>query len=207
MIMRLSFLENYLHKGTRACRGVRAAKPLGSIMEIAGTKSTLRPWRVADAPLLARHANNVNVARQLRDRFPHPYTTADARQFIQSIAGAKPATSFAIVVEGQPVGGIGFSPGADVERYSAEVGYWLAETHWGRGIATEAITLVSGYAFGVCNMLRLFALPFADNARSIRALEKAGYTREALLRASSVKDRKIRDQALYVLINDKWAGV
>ena len=176
-------------------------------MEIKGARSTLRPWRMSDAPHLARRDNNLNVARQLRDRFPHPYTTADARQFIQSVAGAKPATSFAIVVDGEPVGGIGFSPGADVERYSAEIGYWLAETHWGRGIATEAIQLVSTYAFGVCNMLRLFALPFADNDRSIRALEKAGYSREALLRASSVKERKIRDQALYVLVNDKWAGV
>ena len=176
-------------------------------MQLTGTRCVLRPWRMGDAAPLARHANNINVARQLRDRFPHPYTTADARQVIQSVAGARPATSFAIVVSNEPVGGIGFSPGADVERYSAEVGYWLAESHWGRGIVPEAIQLLSEYAFTTCNMLRLFALPFADNAQSIRVLEKAGYAREAVLRSSSVKDRKIRDQALYVLINEKWAGV
>jgi RimJ/RimL family protein N-acetyltransferase len=176
-------------------------------MEIKGARATLRPWRPADAPSLAKHANNLNVARQLRDRFPHPYTKADARQFIQSVNGVQPVTLFAIVVDGEAVGGIGFTPGGDVERYSAEIGYWLAETHWGRGIAPEAIELVSEYAFTVCGMLRLFALPFADNAQSIRALEKAGYTREATLRSSSVKSGQIRDQALYALINDKWRGV
>ena len=153
------------------------------------------------------YANNPNVARQLRDRFPHPYTAADARQFIQSVAPARPTTSFAIVVGEEAVGGTGFAPGADVERYSAEVGYWLAEPFWGRGIACEAVRLLSAYAFDTCNMLRLFALPFADNVRSIRVLEKAGYTCEATLRASSVKDGVVRDQALYALVNQSWRGI
>jgi RimJ/RimL family protein N-acetyltransferase len=110
-------------------------------------------------------------------------------------------------VDGEAVGGIGFSAGADVERYSAEIGYWLAEPFWGRGIATEALRIVSDYAFSTCNLLRLFALPFADNARSTRVLEKAGYTREAVLRSSSVKHGVPRDQALYALINPTWRGV
>jgi RimJ/RimL family protein N-acetyltransferase len=176
-------------------------------MELIGQVATLRPWRLADAPSLVRHANNPNVARQLRDRFPHPYTAADARQFIQSIAVARPTTSFAITVGGEAVGGTGFAPGADVERYSAEVGYWLGETLWGRGIAPDAVRLLSDYAFRTCNMLRLFALPFADNLQSIRVLEKAGYVREAILRASSVKHGVPRDQALYALINTNWSGV
>lgn len=175
-------------------------------MELKGERVTIRPWRPADAPSLARHANNRNVARQLRDRFPHPYTIADARQFIQMASAARPTTMFAIVVDGEAVGGIGFFPGADVERFSAEIGYWLAEPYWGRGITAQAITLISGYAFEMCNMLRLFALPFADNKQSIRVLEKAGYTREATLRASSVKYGEIRDQALYALVNDAWKG-
>src|SRR5436190_17574184 len=164
-------------------------------MELIGQHATLRPWRNADVASLVKHANNPNVARQLRDRFPHPYTAADARQFIQSIAQARPTTTFAIVVEGQAVGGAGFSPGADVERYSAEIGYWLGEPFWGRGVTVEAVRLLSDYAFGTCSMLRLFALPFADNAQSIRVLEKAGYTREAILRSSSVKNGAARDQA------------
>ena len=175
-------------------------------MELKGERVTIRPWRSDDAPALARHANNRNVARQLRDRFPHPYTIADARQFIQMACGTRPTTMFAMVVGGEAVGGIGFFPGADVERFSAEIGYWLAEPYWGRGITAEAITLMSQYAFEMCNMLRLFALPFADNQQSIRVLEKAGYTREATLRASSVKYGQVRDQALFALVNDAWKG-
>jgi RimJ/RimL family protein N-acetyltransferase len=175
-------------------------------MELKGERVTLRAWRPSDAPSLAKHANNPNVARQLRDRFPHPYTIADARQFVQMAAGARPTTMFAMVVEGEAVGGIGFFPGADVERFSAEIGYWLSESYWGRGITVEAIRLISAYAFEVCNLLRLFALPFADNRQSLRVLEKAGYTREANLRASSVKYGQVRDQALYALVNDAWKG-
>jgi RimJ/RimL family protein N-acetyltransferase len=175
-------------------------------MEISGERVSLRAWRPSDAASLARHANNQKVASQLRDRFPHPYTIADARQFIQSVAGARPTMLFAMIVGGEAVGGIGFFPGADVERFSAEIGYWLAEPYWGRGITVDAIRLLSAYAFETCNMLRLFALPFADNARSIRVLEKAGYTREALLRSSSVKYGKVRDQCLYALINSHWKG-
>jgi RimJ/RimL family protein N-acetyltransferase len=115
-----------------------------------------------------------------------------------------PITTFAIDVDGEAVGGIGFSPGTDVERFSAEIGYWLGEPFWGRGIAADALKLVSEYAFRECGMLRLYALPFADNRQSMRVLEKAGYEREAILRASSVKFGKARDQALYALINASW---
>ena len=176
-------------------------------MELVGQLATLRPWRTSDGPSLVKYANNPSVSRQLRDRFPHPYTAADARQFIQSVAHARPTTTFAIVVGGEAVGGTGFAPGADVERYSAEIGYWLGEPLWGRGIAPEAVRLASDYAFRTCNMLRLFALPFADNVQSIRVLEKAGYTREAILRASSVKHGVARDQVLYAMINSSWGGV
>ena len=95
----------------------------------------------------------------------------------------------------------------DVERVSAEIGYWLGEPFWGQGITVEAVRLVSDYAFHTCNMLRMFALPFADNAQSIRVLEKAGYTLEALLRSSSVKNGVPRDQALYALVNPFWGGI
>ena len=176
-------------------------------MVLAGRLTTLRPWRKSDAPSLAKYGNNASIARQLRDRFPHPYTHADARQYIQSLADVQPVTSFAIVTpepDGEAIGGIAFFPGSDVERFSAEIGYWLAQPFWGRGITVEAIGLVSAYAFETCDMLRLFALPFADNAQSIRVLEKAGYTREATLRSSSVKNGVPRDQALFALVNPNW---
>ena len=173
-------------------------------MELRGRLSTVRPWRLSDVSSLVRHADNLNVARHLRDRFPHPYTPADARRFLDAIAIARPITTFAIDVADEAIGGIGFSPGADVERFSAEIGYWIAEPFWGRGIAADALRLVSEYAFATCNVLRLFALPFADNTRSIRVLEKAGYTCEGIMRASSVKFGEPRDQALYALVNQRW---
>ena len=173
-------------------------------MQLTGERCIVRPWRSSDVRPLARHANSARIAKQLRDRFPHPYTIGDARTFIESVQHAHPITTFAIAVDDEPIGGIGFSPGTDVERYSAEIGYWIGEAYWGRGITAEAVRLVSEYAFRECGLLRLYALPFADNLQSMRVLEKAGYEKEAVLRASSVKFGKPRDQAIYALINPHW---
>ena len=153
---------------------------------------------------LVQHANNVNVARHLRDRFPHPYTERDAKAFLKHVTAADDASNLAIDVAGEAVGAVGFVPGRDIERFSAEIGYWLGEDFWGRGIGTEALSLVTSHVFGQLNFLRLYALPFADNPASVRVLEKAGYTREALLRASSVKYGIPKDQLLFSRINPAW---
>jgi ribosomal-protein-alanine N-acetyltransferase len=171
-----------------------------------GTRCTVRLWRMEDAESVVRHANNINVARQLRDRFPHPYTRANANAFLKAATNAPEPSNLAIDVGGEAIGAIGYVPGLDVERYSAEIGYWLGESYWGRGIATEALVLVTAHVFDALNMLRLFALPFADNPGSIRVLEKAGYVREAVLRSSSVKYGEPRDQLLYARVNDAWRG-
>lgn len=175
-------------------------------MRLDGERCTVRAWRMADAEALVRHANNAKVANHLRDRFPHPYARANAQAFLKSALSAPDASNLAIEVDGEAAGAIGYVIGADVERYSAEIGYWLGEALWGRGIATEALTLVVGHVFDRVNLLRLFALPFADNAASIRVLEKAGFVREGLLRSSSVKFGRTRDQALYARINPAWRG-
>ena len=176
-------------------------------MYLRGTLCTVRRWRIDDAEALVRHANNVNVARQLRDRFPHPYSRANAHAFLKSAIAADEPSNLAIDVDGEAAGAIGYVAGADVERYSAEIGYWVGEAHWGRGVVTEALVLVTEHVFTAANLLRLFALPFADNVGSTRVLEKAGYVREAILRSSSVKNGQPRDQALYARINDNWRGV
>ena len=172
-----------------------------------GQRCTVRPWHKADAESLERHANNLNVARNLRDRFPHPYTAKEARAFLRHVAGEEDPSNLAIDVGGVAVGAVGYVPGRDVERFSAEIGYWLGEEFWGRGIATEAVILLTNYAFQQLNYLRLFALPFADNLPSARVLEKAGYLQEAVLRASSVKYGVPKDQLLYARINPDWKGV
>jgi ribosomal-protein-alanine N-acetyltransferase len=171
---------------------------------LAGQRCTLRRWRFGDLASLVKHANNLNVARHLRDRFPHPYTREDAQAFLKSATVADPQTNFAIEVGGIAAGGLGYVPGNDVERYSAEVGYWLGEDCWGRGIVTEALGLFTEYAFTELGLLRLFALPFADNIASIRVLEKAGYGSEGVLRSSCVKYGKPRDQMLYAKVNERW---
>ena len=173
-------------------------------MQLRGEQCTVRRWRAPDAAALAHHANNINVARHLRDRFPHPYTLADATAFIGQASDEVPPTNFAIDVAGEAVGAIGFSAGNDVERYSAEIGYWLAEPFWGRGIVTEALVLTTDYLFEQLNVLRVFALPFAGNLASARVLEKAGYRREGVLRSSSVKFGEPTDQVLYAIINERW---
>jgi RimJ/RimL family protein N-acetyltransferase len=162
---------------------------------------------MSDADALVRHANNINVARQLRDRFPHPYLRSNAHAFLKAATASSDASNLAIDVGGEAVGAVGYVPGTDVERFSAEIGYWLGEDFWGRGIVTEALMLVTGHVFTRVNLLRLFALPFADNFGSIRVLEKAGYVRETILRSSSVKDGLPRDQALYAKVNADWRGI
>ena len=158
---------------------------------------TIRPWRENDADSLQRHANNRLVSMHLRDRFPFPYGAEQARSFLGWITKQPSPTAWAIEVGGEAAGGIGVEMHSDVERVSAEIGYWLGESAWGRGIATEAVTAVTAEAFRRFDITRLYALPFADHAASIRVLEKAGYVREGHLRQSAIKDGKIRDQLLF----------
>jgi RimJ/RimL family protein N-acetyltransferase len=160
----------------------------------------VRSWESRDVDPLVWHANNRNVSINLRDRFPFPYTRRDGREFIKLARNMRPESLFAIAVDGEAVGGIGFVLGHDVERVSTEVGYWLGEAYWGRGIATEALIAVTYYAIATHGFTRLFALPFAHNVASCRVLEKAGYTLEARLRNSAVKDGRICDQLQYAFI-------
>lgn len=160
----------------------------------------VRSWRTSDVDALARHADNRKIWLNLRDAFPHPYTRTDAQRFIRATRERVPETAFAIAVDEEAVGGIGFVMHADVERVSAEIGYWLAEPLWGRGIATEALVAVTRYAIETHGLTRIYAVPFAWNAASCRVLEKAGYALEGRLRRSAVKDGRIIDQMQYAFV-------
>jgi RimJ/RimL family protein N-acetyltransferase len=160
----------------------------------------VRSWRLADAEPLAHHANNRKIWLNLRDAFPHPYTAQDAREFIRSVRNRVPETTFAIAVNEEPVGSVGFVLRPDVERVSAEIGYWLAEPFWGRGITTDALIAMTTHAIEVHGLTRVYALPFAWNVASCRVLEKAGYTLEARLRRSAIKNGAITDQLQYAFI-------
>ena len=169
-------------------------------MHLALKHCEVRSWQIADADSIAVHANNRNVWINLRDAFPHPYSTKEARAFLKSLRDRTPETMFAIAVEGRAVGGIGFVLHPDVERVSAEIGYWLGEAFWGRGIATEALVAVTAHAIQTHGLTRIYAVPFAWNAASCRVLEKAGYVLEGRLRKSAIKDGKLTDQLQYAYI-------
>ncbi|MBU1938070.1 GNAT family N-acetyltransferase [bacterium] len=160
----------------------------------------VRSYRKSDADSLPFHANNRKVWMNLRDGFPHPYTRDDAEAFIKIALEKRPETHFAIAVNDHAVGGIGFSLHTDVERISAEIGYWLGETFWNRGITTEALQAVTRYAVKEHKLTRVYADPYEWNRASFRVLEKAGYILEGRMRRSVIKDGKIIDQLLYAYI-------
>ena len=155
-------------------------------MELDCGKCRVRSWHSTDAESIVPHANNRKIWFNLRDRFPHPYTSADAESWIIGHLSARPETSFAIDIAGKAVGEIGFGIKTDVERFSAEVGYWRGEDFWGRGICTEALKAITPFAIETYHLNRIFALPFSYNSGLVRVLEKADYKRECLLRQSAL---------------------
>lgn len=163
---------------------------------------TVRSWEWRDRDAIVRYANNKKIAINLRDRFPHPYTPADARIWLDSVIGFEPETNFAIDVAGEAVGGIGFVMQHDVARRSAEIGYWLGEEFWGHGIVTEALSAVTEHAFANYDLCRLYAHVFEWNAASARVLEKAGYQLEGRMRKSVTKDGQTIDQFMYAVIRE-----
>lgn len=171
-------------------------------MEIVLSRCVVRSFRPDDASSLARHANNRRVWMNLRDQFPHPYSLSDAERFIGEAAGLEPQTHFAIAVDGAAAGAVGLHLKKDIRRRSAEIGYWLGEELWGRGIATEAVRALTGHAFARFDLARLYAGVFEGNHASMRVLEKAGYTREARLRKAITKDGRTIDLLLYANVRE-----
>jgi ribosomal-protein-alanine N-acetyltransferase len=157
----------------------------------------VRSFLPTDASSIARHANNRKIWINLRDSFPHPYSIEDAVVFIAFALSEKPETALAIAVDGRAVGAIGFRILPDVERVTAEVGYWVGEAFWGKGIVTEVLSAMTPWAIETHGLARIFAVPFEWNAASMRVLEKVGYVFEGRMRRSAIKDGKIVDQLLY----------
>jgi ribosomal-protein-alanine N-acetyltransferase len=157
----------------------------------------LRAWRTDDEEVLAELADNRVIWLNLRDLFPHPYTLADARARIAAKKDEQPAKNFAIELAGELVGSIAIGPYSDVHRRTGEVGYWVGEPYWGRGIATEAIRAIVPYAFATFGLVRVEAGVYASNIASMRVLEKAGFEREGVLRKSVTKNGALLDSVLY----------
>jgi RimJ/RimL family protein N-acetyltransferase len=173
---------------------------------MSSTNFILREWQLSDVASLAENANNIHVWNNLRDALPHPYTEKDGRQFItMAINMPKPATLLTIEVDGKAVGSIGITLHTDVERITAELGYFIGEKYWNRSIMTESVKEIVSYAFlNFPELRKIYATPFDFNIASQRVLQKAGFEREAVLKQAAIKNGKIVDEHYYSIFKSQW---
>jgi len=157
----------------------------------------LRPWQTDDLESLVKNANNPNIAKYMTDAFPHPYTEESGRSFLSFATQGKPTHIFAIEVGGEAAGGIGIHPQSDIMRKNAELGYWLGEPFWGRGIITAAIPQMLDFAFSTYDITRVYARPFGNNPASARVLEKCGFVLEATIYKNIFKNGEFLDELIY----------
>ena len=170
-------------------------------MILAGEREiSLVSWHEGHFHQLYPLANNPKIAMYLRDSFPQPYTIHDARHWIEHNQKFNPAQNFAIEFEGKLAGTIGSERGKDELRTNMELGFWVAESFWGRGIATEAVKIYTKYIFDKFDIQRIFAQVYDFNGQSMNVLEKAGYIPEAILKKAYIKQGTVGDIFQYVMI-------
>jgi ribosomal-protein-alanine N-acetyltransferase len=157
----------------------------------------LRAFQPSDLQSLVKQANNYNIAKNLSDKFPFPYTQDHGIAFINLALSATPQEIFAIVVNGQVAGSIGVHPQQDFYCKNAEMGYWIAEEYWGNGIVPAAIKLMVDYGFKTFDITRIYARTFDTNIKSQRVLEKTGFTLEAELKETFYKYGTVYDEMIY----------
>ncbi|HUD41506.1 MAG TPA: GNAT family protein [Dokdonella sp.] len=176
---------------------------------IAGPGFVLRPWRRDDAGSLRRHADDAEVSRFLSDRFPYPYTAADAEAFLDGLA--QTGTAWAIAIDagaaaGEAIGGIGVEPGRDVHRLTGQIGYWLGRAYWGRGLMSAALPLWCAHLFARYPFERLQAIVYAGNPASAKVLERSGFVLEGIQRRAAIKRGEILDVLLYARLRSAQDG-
>mgnify|MGYP003623229237 CR=1 FL=1 len=159
----------------------------------------LREWALDDVHYVVKNANNINVWNNLTEGFPQPYTEQASIDYINSQNGKPKPHEFAIVVDNNAVGGVSVFPRDNIYHITAEIGYWLGEAYWGKGIMTEAVKLISEYMFRDFDIIKIFAGVFDYNTPSMRVLEKAGFVKEAILTKGAIKNNKISDLHYYSL--------
>lgn len=161
----------------------------------------LRPYRLEDAKEMAALANNPKIAANLTNQFPSPYTIKDAKEFIEGALKNEPQRFFCIEVDGAIAGSIGIHPQNDIYVKNAELGYWLAEEYWGKGIMTQAVVEMTKYGFVSFDLVRIYAIPFGDNIGSHKVLEKAGFKLETRIEKNLFKNGKLQDECIYSIRN------
>jgi len=173
-------------------------------MELKAETFLLRKMKKEDTVSFAKHANNPKVYENLRDRFPHPYSEANAEKFYQFVLDSpEPQTNFIVDVDGEAIGTVHIFLKEDVYRKSAELGYWIGEEFWGRGIMSQAIKMVVEYAFKTFDVNRVYATPFSTSLGSMKVLEKAGFKKEAVLKNAVFKNGKLLDEHIYSILKEE----
>ncbi len=162
-----------------------------------GDGFAIRSFTAADAEAIVKYADNRSVSVQLRDLFPHPYTLRDAHEWLAAAMNQEPERNFAIASPEEVIGGIGVGLGRGERRIPGEVGYWLGEPFWGRGIATRAVMAFTKYAFETYDLVRVYAEVYSSNPASARVLEKAGYALDGRFGRPIIKDGRIPDLLVY----------
>ena len=168
-------------------------------------KCRIRKWELSDAKDLAVALSNKKVQDNLRDGLPYPYTEQDGKEFISAMLSAdeNETFAFAIIVDDMVIGSIGIFRQDNIHRQTAELGYYIAEEYWGKGIMAEAVKQICEYVFGNSDIIRIYAEPFAYNIASCRVLEKAGFQYEGTLRSNAVKNSKVIDMKMYSLLKEE----
>jgi RimJ/RimL family protein N-acetyltransferase len=164
----------------------------------------LRPWREGDEEALSRHASNRHIWNWVRDFFPYPYTIRDASSWVRSNRATQLPNNLAIEVNGQAVGNIGYTVRDDIYRFNAEVGYWLSEQYWGRGITSEVMPVMVDYIFRNTQVNRLYACVLEGNIGSMRVLERAHFRHEAIHRKAAVKNNLFLDEHIYAILREEY---
>jgi ribosomal-protein-alanine N-acetyltransferase len=157
----------------------------------------LRDFFDNDIESIAIYANNINVSRYMASRMPYPYTKDDAVWWVET-GSKEQGLNYAIDLGGICIGVVGVRFGDLEQQYSAEIGYWIAEDHWGKGIGTEAVSKMTDYILFETKTVRLSAPVYSPNKASMRVLEKCGYTLEAIHRKAAFKNDEFLDEHVFV---------
>lgn len=174
-------------------------------MQLQEGNIALRPLLKEDKEAMAHLLNNKKVWDNLRDVIPFPYTERDASFFISRALQATDHITFAITYEDTFVGVIGLIPQQDVYRKSMELGYWIGEPYWNKGIATAAVQLIVHYAFATMDINRVFSGVFEYNTASMKVLEKCGFVKEGVAKKAVVKNNRLWDHHLYALLKEEMS--
>ncbi len=165
---------------------------------------TIRPWHISDLNSLLKYADNWNIAKNMANIFPYPFTENDGKKFIEIATKDNPIHIFAIDIKGEAVGGIGINPQTDIFIKNAELGYWLGEPFWGQKIISNAVSQMIDFGFSTYDIDRIFARPFGTNIASQKILEKNNFKLEGRYEKVLFKNGEYFDELIYAIRRQNW---